>query len=72
MLSNVDSWVDRVSQAGAKIVKPIEDYFYGDRAGMVEDPYWTLWYIAAHQEDVIPEEIKRRFEELVAHKHSHK
>lgn len=65
-VENVDAWVDRASSAGAKIVKPVTDHCYGDRAGMVEDPFGHRWYIATHQEDVSPEEMKRRFEELMA------
>lgn len=64
-VENVDAWVERASKAGAKVVKPVTDYFYGDRAGMVEDPFGHRWHIATHQEDVSPEEIKRRFDEFV-------
>lgn len=65
-VESVDSWVERACNAGAIIVKPVTDYFYGDRAGMVEDPFGHRWYIATHQEDVSLEEMKRRFEELMA------
>lgn len=34
--------------------------FYGDRTGVIEDPFGHLWTIATHTEDVSPEEIDRR------------
>ena len=51
--------VPRAVAAGAKIVRPVEDQFYGDRAGGIEDPFGHYWHVATHKEDVTPEEIKR-------------
>ena len=50
--------------AGAKEVYPIEEQFYGDRAGRVIDPFGHQWIIATHMEDVPPKEMHRRFNEL--------
>jgi len=41
-------------------VEPVEDKFYGDRAGKLEDPFGHVWYIATHKEDIAPEEVQKR------------
>src|SRR5690349_16186205 len=61
---DVDATVQKAVGAGGKLTRPIEDKFYGDRAGTVEDPYGHIWYIATHTEDVPPKEMKRRMEEM--------
>ena len=50
--------------AGAKIIKPVQDQFYGDRTGTLEDPFGHVWFLATHKEDLTPEEINRRAESL--------
>jgi PhnB protein len=57
---DVDATAKRAIAAGAKLTRPIEDQFYGDRAGGLEDPFGHHWHIATHKEDVSPEEMKRR------------
>jgi PhnB protein len=54
-------WKQAVS-AGAKVIFPIEDQFYGYRQGRLEDPFGHLWIISTHIEDVSPEEMNRRME----------
>jgi PhnB protein len=49
---------------GAKVVKPMSDQLYGDRAGTLEDPFGHVWTIATHKEDLSSEEILRRAAEL--------
>lgn len=49
---------------GAKSLRPMEDQFYGDRAGQFEDPWGHRWGVATHIEDVSPEEIQRRAAEM--------
>ena len=61
---DVDGIVQKALAAGGTLTRPIEDKFYGDRAGTIEDPYGHVWYIATHTEDVPPKEIKRRMEEM--------
>jgi PhnB protein len=63
-VDNVDEVVPRAVAAGAKIVRPVADQFYGDRAGGIEDPYGHQWHVATHKEDVPPDEMKRRAEAL--------
>lgn len=59
-VEDVDALVNQAVAAGAKVVRPVEDKFYGDRAGQLEDPFGHVWYIATHKEDVAPEEIEKR------------
>jgi PhnB protein len=59
-LEEVDKVAERAVAAGAEIVRPLQDQFYGDRSGMFKDPFGHLWAIASHVEDVAPEELARR------------
>jgi PhnB protein len=57
---DVDAIAERAIAAGAKILRPVEDQFYGDRAGKIQDPFGHIWSIATHKEDLSPEEMERR------------
>jgi uncharacterized glyoxalase superfamily protein PhnB len=59
-VEDVDATVERAAAAGAKVMAPVADMFWGDRWGMVEDPFGNVWQVATHIEDVSPEEMKRR------------
>jgi PhnB protein len=59
-VTNVDTMFNQAVAAGAKVLKPLQDQFYGDRSGTIEDPFGHKWTIATHVEDVSPEEIQRR------------
>ena len=59
-VEDVDSTVKRAVAAGAKVLKPVVDQFYGDRSGSLEDPFGHVWHVATHKEDLSPEEIQRR------------
>jgi PhnB protein len=61
---DVDSFVDKAIAGGANVVRPVADQFYGDRSGMIKDPYGHTWNIATHKEDLDPEEMNRRAAEL--------
>lgn len=61
-VENVDEVVSLAVAAGAKLVRPVDDQFYGDRTGGIEDPFGHHWHVATHTEDVSPEEMKRRAE----------
>lgn len=50
--------------AGAQELRAVEDQFYGDRAGTLQDPFGHVWTIATHIEDVDQDEINRRAAEL--------
>lgn len=59
-VENVDALTAQAIGAGATVVKPVENQFYGDRSGTVADPFGYRWTIGTHIEDVTPEEMKRR------------
>jgi PhnB protein len=59
-VEDVDTVVERAVSAGAKLIRPVKDQFYGDRTGGIEDPFGHTWYVATHVEDVTPEEMERR------------
>ena len=59
-VEDVDALAARATAAGIKVLRPVQDQFYGDRTGSFEDPYGHLWHIATHKEDVPMEELRRR------------
>ena len=59
-VEDVDALVARAVAAGAKLVRPVANQFYGDRTGGIDDPFGYHWYIATHVEDVPPDELKKR------------
>ena len=58
-VKDVDATVARTVAAGGKVVRPLQDQFYGDRTCSIEDPFGHLWYVATHTKDLSPAEIKR-------------
>lgn len=63
-VEDVDVLAAQAVAAGARLVREVENQFYGDRRGTVEDPFGYVWHIATHVEDVAPEEIQQRFAAL--------
>jgi len=59
-VDDVDATYKMSIDAGSKVLQPIQDQFYGDRSGTVQDPFGHKWTIATHKEDVTPEEMKKR------------
>ncbi len=59
-VEDVDALFNQAVSAGAKVERPVQDQFYGDRTGGVTDPFGHVWYIATHKEDVSPEEMRKR------------
>jgi PhnB protein len=59
---NVDAAWKRAVDAGAKPIMPLDDQFWGDRAGSLEDPYGHHWWLAQHIEDLTPDELNKRSE----------
>jgi PhnB protein len=59
-VEDVDTTFANAIKAGAKQVQPVEDKFYGDRAGQFEDPWGHRWNVMTHVEDVSPEEMEKR------------
>jgi PhnB protein len=59
-VEDVDALAAQAVAAGARQVRPVEDQFYGDRAGTFADPFGHVWTIATHVEDVPEEEMAER------------
>ena len=57
---DVDATVEKATAAGAKVVRKVENQFYGDRMGTIDDPFGHRWHVATHVEDVSPEEMAKR------------
>jgi PhnB protein len=63
-VEDVDAFVNHAVAAGAKLIAPVQDQFYGDRSGRVADPFGYTWGIATRKIDLTLEEMRRRFEAL--------
>ncbi len=61
-VEDVDTVFKRAVAAGGKSIRPVEDRFYGDRSGQVEDPFGHMWTVSTHIEDLTEEEVKKRAE----------
>jgi len=62
-ITDCDAVFKKAVDAGAKVDRPLQDQFYGDRSGTVIDPYGHKWTIATHKEDLSPEEMQKRGDE---------
>lgn len=60
----VDEVVKMATKNGAKLLRPVEDMFYGDRSATIDDPYGHRWTISTHIEDVSPAKMRKRAAEL--------
>lgn len=65
-VEDVDAFFARAVEAGAKVVMPVADQFWGDRYGMVSDPFGHVWAIATRKEDLTSEEMLQRGQEAMA------
>lgn len=65
-VEDVDAVFAKAIAAGAKVMQPVADKFYGDRSGCIVDPFGHEWTIMTHKEDVSPEEMDRRLKEFYA------
>ena len=58
-VDDCDAAIQRAVQAGATVKMPAADMFWGDRYGVVTDPFGHNWSIATHQKDLTPDEIAK-------------
>jgi uncharacterized glyoxalase superfamily protein PhnB len=56
-VEDADALFAQAVQAGATVVMPVADMFWGDRYGLLKDPFGHSWSIATHVRDLTPEEI---------------
>jgi len=63
-VDDVDAVAARAVAAGAKVLHPVQDQFYGERSGQFADPFGYTWMISTQTEQLTAEEIERRFAAL--------
>jgi uncharacterized glyoxalase superfamily protein PhnB len=61
---DVDAFVKRAVDAGAKVTMPVADMFWGDRYGKLEDPFGHQWSVATHVRDVSMEEAQAAMQKM--------
>jgi PhnB protein len=59
-VEDVDAVVQRAVDAGATLTTDVADQVWGDRSGMITDPFGQVWVISTHVEDLTPEQIAER------------
>lgn len=62
-VEDADALIERAVAAGATVLRPAADAFYGERSGVIRDPFGHRWNIGHSIEDVTPEEMQRRYTE---------
>ena len=65
-VDDADATIARAVAAGARLVRPAADAFYGERSGTVRDPFGYDWLIGHSIEEVDPAEMQRRYDALFA------
>jgi len=63
-VENADATFERAVKAGAKVTMPLEDQFWGDRYGKLEDPFGHHWSVATHVRDVSMEEAQEAMKKM--------
>ena len=63
-VENADAVFEQAVAAGARVTMPLDDMFWGDRYGKVEDPFGHQWSIGTHVRDVTPEEMQKAMEQM--------
>ncbi len=64
-VADADAVVARAVAAGATVVRPLADQFYGDRSGTIEDPFGHVWVVATKQEQLTTQEVERRYAKMM-------
>jgi PhnB protein len=62
-VADVDAVMKKAAAAGATVLRPAADQFYGDRAGMIADPFGHQWSLATRRESVSPKEMQRLYDQ---------
>src|SRR5437773_7492739 len=62
-VENVDATIARAEAAGATVLRPAQDQFYGDRSGMIADPFGHQWFLGTQKESLTPDEMRKRYAE---------
>ena len=64
-VDNADEVVARAEELGAKIETPLQDHFYGERSASFRDPFGHRWNVGHSIEEVTPDEMQRRYSQLM-------
>ena len=65
-VQDVDKAFERATKAGAKVTMPLADQFWGDRYGIVTDPFGHSWSLATHTKDMSPADMSKAMETACA------
>jgi len=65
-VDDADATIERALGLGARLIRPPQDQFYGERSGTIRDPFGYDWMIGHSIEEVTPEEMQRRYDALFA------
>ena len=63
-VKDVDATVAKAVEAGARMMREVQDMFYGDRTAAIEDPWGHFWHVSTHIRDVTLKEMQRAAEEM--------
>jgi PhnB protein len=63
-VDDADAFVARAVKAGAKVTMPVDDMFWGDRYGKLEDPFGHHWSVGTHVRDVSMEEMQQAMRQM--------
>ncbi|MEX3958487.1 VOC family protein [Trinickia sp. EG282A] len=63
-VADVDKVFERAVREGASVIRPLENHFYGERSGTVQDPFGHEWLLGGQIEALTPEEMQRRYTAL--------
>ena len=64
MVEDADKVFDQAVKAGAAVTMPLADQFWGDRYGVLRDPFGHSWSVATHVRDVTPAEMAKAMKEM--------
>jgi PhnB protein len=59
---DADKMAAQAVKAGAKLLRPVEEQFYGDRIGTLQDAWGHVWHLATHVRDVSMAELRKASE----------
>jgi PhnB protein len=65
-VADVDRAFEQAVNAGAAVIRPLQNQFYGERSGKLRDPFGHEWLLGGHLETVTPEEMQRRYTALLS------
>ena len=63
-VENADTFAAQATKAGAKVIMPVADMFWGDRYGVLEDPFGHHWAVATHMRDMSPEQMQLEMKQM--------